>query len=53
MAALMTASMIIVEVLWMGDMYNNRKANAFVIGGSVAALVLGHAIQSFLSENDQ
>lgn len=40
MAALMTAPMIIIEVVLMGDMYRNRRANAFIVGGSAAGLAL-------------
>jgi hypothetical protein len=40
MAALMTAPMVIIEVLLMGEMYRNKLANAFIVGGSAAALLL-------------
>src|SRR5688572_1434637 len=38
MAGLMTASMVIIELLVMGSMYPNRRLNAVLIVGSVAAL---------------
>ena len=38
MAGLMTASMIIIEIMLMGGMYTNKKLNAFII--AISALVL-------------
>lgn len=38
MAALMTASMIVIELVVMGGMYPNRKLNAILIGVGVVAL---------------
>jgi hypothetical protein len=35
MAALMTAPMIIIEVVLMGEMYRSKKANMFIVSGSV------------------
>jgi uncharacterized protein (DUF305 family) len=39
MAGLMTAAMVIIELLVMGTMYRNRKVNALILGASVLALV--------------
>lgn len=38
MAGLMTAAMVIIELLVMGGMYQNRKWNALLLAGSVVAL---------------
>jgi uncharacterized protein (DUF305 family) len=38
MAGLMTASMVIIELLLMGIMYRNKTANMLIIAGSVIAL---------------
>lgn len=40
MAGLMVAPMIVIEILLMGAMYPNKKANAFIMAGSVAALAI-------------
>jgi uncharacterized protein (DUF305 family) len=40
MAALMTAPMIVIELLLMGSMYGNRKLNTMILVASVAALAL-------------
>lgn len=39
MAGLMTAPMIIIEMLLMGAMYHSKKINALIIGGSVMAAI--------------
>jgi hypothetical protein len=39
MAALMTGAMVIIELLVMGRMYPNRKANAGILAASVIVLV--------------
>jgi len=39
MAGLMTAAMVIIELLVMGSMYPDKKANLAIIGTSVIALV--------------
>jgi uncharacterized protein (DUF305 family) len=36
MAGLMTAPMVVIEILWMGAMYKNKKANAGLVLGAVA-----------------
>lgn len=38
MAGLMTAAMVVIELAIMGSMYGNRKLNAAILVGSVAAL---------------
>jgi uncharacterized protein (DUF305 family) len=40
MAAIMTAPMVIFEVLLMSSMYQNKKLNALIIAASVAGLVI-------------
>lgn len=40
MAGLMTAPMIIIELVVMGAMYANKRLNMIIIAGSVAALLL-------------
>jgi uncharacterized protein (DUF305 family) len=39
MAGLMTAAMMIIELVVMGGMYMNKKINSLVVGGSIVALV--------------
>ena len=39
MAGLMTAPMVVIELLLMKAMYGNRRLNAAILGGSVVALV--------------
>lgn len=39
MAALMAAPMVVIELLVMWEMYDNRRANFAIIGGSLAVLV--------------
>lgn len=39
MAALMTAPMVIFELLLMGSMYGNKRANLLIVGASALALV--------------
>ena len=39
MAGLMTAAMVVIELLLMSGMYPNKRANALLIAGSVVALV--------------
>ena len=40
MAGLMTAAMIIIEMMLMGGMYTNKKLNAFIIAISALVLVM-------------
>lgn len=40
MAGVMTLPMIIIELLLMGDMYNNKKLNAAIIASSLIAMAL-------------
>ena len=40
MAGLMTAPMIVIEIFVMWSMYNNKKANLVIAGGSVLLLIL-------------
>ncbi len=40
MAGLMTAPMIVIELLLMRGMYSNRKANAAILAGSLALLAV-------------
>lgn len=40
MAGLMTAPMVVLELLLMGSMYKNRKLNALILVASVVALVV-------------
>jgi uncharacterized protein (DUF305 family) len=40
MAMIMTAPMMILELLLMGSMYPNKKLNVIILAGSVAALVI-------------
>lgn len=40
MAGLMTAPMVIIELLVMGTMYKSRTANMAILGGSLALLLL-------------
>jgi uncharacterized protein (DUF305 family) len=39
MAAVMTAPMLLIELLVMGSMYKNKKANALIITGSLVLLI--------------
>ena len=39
MAALMTAPMVIFEILLMGSMYGNKRANLLIVGASALAVV--------------
>jgi hypothetical protein len=39
MAALMTAPMLIIEIILMGEMYKNKKLLSYVFGGSIVVLV--------------
>ena len=39
MAALMTAPMVLIEILLMGSMYRNKKINLAIIAASVIALI--------------
>ena len=40
MAAIMTSPMIIIEILLMGSMYENKKMLSYLMGASIAALVI-------------
>jgi hypothetical protein len=40
MAALMTAAMVLIEMIIMWNMYKNRKANAIIITGGTIVLIL-------------
>lgn len=54
MAGLMTAPMVVFEVLLMGMMYPNKKTNAAIIGGSiVAGLLFFTAIQQQAGISDK
>ena len=44
MAGLMTAAMVVIELLLMGGMYPNKMANALLIAGSVVALIACFAL---------
>lgn len=39
MAGVMAAPMVIIEILVMNKMYHNKKLNALILGGSLAALI--------------
>ncbi|MGL5831403.1 MAG: DUF305 domain-containing protein [Candidatus Altimarinota bacterium] len=40
MAGLMTAPMVVIEMLLMGGMYENKKINAVIIGGSIISAII-------------
>lgn len=40
MAALMTAPMVVIEIVLMAEMYKNKMANRFIVAGSVVVLAL-------------
>lgn len=39
MAGLMTSSMVVIELVLMGSMYDNKRRNAFILGGATVALI--------------
>lgn len=39
MAGLMTSAMVVIELALMGRMYENKRRNAFILGGALVALM--------------
>ncbi|MGE0022647.1 MAG: DUF305 domain-containing protein [Hyphomicrobium sp.] len=44
MAGLMTAPMVAIELLIMGEMYQNKRANIAILAGSIVALIVFFAL---------